>query len=143
MGDVTVPGWTINSSPWVGARFAGLGPRSLNSDSGTPVVVSVVVRFTPRATLIRLPSCSTSISVRPVSSSRAASSRIKSLSKLPPCFVMGGLVSLSLRLAGGDRSGQRLDGKLVTYRSEAADHTPHGLGDIGMLAEGFAGEDIG
>ena len=50
---------------------------------GAPSVVSVVVTLTPRATLTRRPSCSISISVRPVSSSRSASSRIRSLSKVP------------------------------------------------------------
>ena len=40
------------------------------------------------------------------------------------------------------RGGQRLDRQFITYRPEAADHTLHGLGDIGMMAERLAGEDI-
>src|SRR3990170_3718830 len=132
----------MNSSVWFDARFAAR-VLSRGSDWG-PSVVSVVVRFTPRATLIRLPSCSTSISVRPVSSRSAASSRIKSLSKLPPGCVMGGVLSLPplLRLAGRDRGGQRLDRKLVAYRPETADHTPHGFGDIRMMAKWLAGENV-
>src|SRR3989304_3303167 len=127
----------MNSSARGGARVF---PRG--AGRGTSVV-SVVVRFTPRATLIRFPSCSTSISVRPVSSRSAASSRIKSLSKLSPCCVMGGPLSLppSLRLAGRNRGGQCLDRKLVAYPPETADHTPHGLGDIRMMAKRLAGEN--
>src|SRR4029079_4171427 len=119
--------------------------RAVSRDSGwPPSVVSVVVRLTPRATLTRLPSSSISISVRPVSSRSAASSRTRSLSKVPSFLVIGGVHSLppSAWLDGGEPRGKRLDRKLVALGPKAADHTLYRLRDIRVLAERLAREDV-
>src|SRR5206468_11655219 len=102
------------------------------------------MRLTPRATLTRFPSSSISSSVRPVSSRSAASSRTRSLSKVPSFFVIGGVLSLppSAGLGRCEPGGERFDRKLVALGPEAADHTLYRLGDIGVVAERLAGENI-
>ena len=140
-----MPGWTIDvlgprRRTIIGRRSSG-GSRD---SRGAPSVVSVVVRLTPRATLTRLPSCSTSISVRPVSSSRSASSRISCLSKEAGLVPAAGVFVLGhqLGLLPAIRPCERLDGQFVAVCSEPADHALHGLGDIRMVAKRLARENV-
>src|SRR5262249_17091891 len=123
------------------ATVAGASP-------GTAVATATGMTAAPaacRATRRRRPSCSTSISLRPNSSSKAVSSRIASSSiailRSEPSCDLGATASALGRCA--DHGGKPADCECVAADAEAADHRARGLRNIGIVAEALARVDVG
>src|SRR6185295_10340969 len=95
-----------------------------------------------RATRTRMPSRSTSISLRPVSSSSFASSRIRSCSLTSPGFSSWKGWRLTFCL-GADEGRKPRDRQRIAFRAETADHPPGALRDIGVMAVLLALVNVG
>ena len=111
-----------------------------------------------RATRTRRPARSISISVRLVSSSSSASSRMSALSSLvnfaadlssgwrAMILIRNSLVGDGRQASGfrldADLGGKAIDREPVTVDAEAAKRRERGLGGEGMMAETLAGVDV-
>src|SRR5689334_20381299 len=135
MGDVTRPGCFATSEAAAAAGAMAGAP------AGTPTI-GAATTVPPRPTRTRRPARSISISVRPVSSSSLASSRMSSLSiPLPLSAIVSSLDAMSaLALAG--KSGEAVDRKRIACDAEAADHGLGGKRHIGVVTPRLAGVDV-
>src|SRR4051794_40043241 len=159
MGDGTTPGCLARS---MSAIEAGAVPEA---SAGWWVVGNVAAMVTLRATRTRKPARSISISVKLVSSSNSASSRISALS--PALSLDRGVAALSLgwramleirviveavfrasrvglgvRLDRADPGRKAADGEPITVDAEAAQGGERGTCNEGVVTEAFPRIDV-
>src|SRR5262245_47089984 len=140
MGEVITPGCLAGSSGAVSVAGAG-GSAGVGWRTG-----AAAAPWAWRATRTRWPSRSYSISLKPVSSSRRASSRIRSGSTAGFCLA-GSLLLRSPVMASalaprGDQRGQSVDRQRVAVDAEAAQARLGHRRDVGMVAKALAREDV-
>src|SRR5262249_50903705 len=144
IGEATTPGCREGSTAPGDATGTAADMISMPCEAAGATLTAVEV--TLRATRRRRPSCSISISVRPVSSSRCANARMasSSISTLPlaTSFLCGRRPTASSLRVPAD-GGEPVDREPVALDPEAADHGFRPLGDVGIVSEGLALVDIG
>src|SRR6202521_1296758 len=145
IGDATTPGGLAGSAGAGAGIGAGVGAVTAAGGAAESGPVESGMRGERRATRTRMPFCSISISSRPVSSSRSASSWISSRSIATLSLCIGLFGSCMARSAPGgraDHGGKPDDGERVALDAEAADHGARRARDVGVLAEALAGVDV-
>src|SRR5690242_11157217 len=137
MGEVTAPACGPEAGAAAGAA-AGAGALTTGA-------AAAMAAITPaRATRMRAPFCSTSISVNPVSAKRSERARIASASMpglLPDrrdfksSLALMSLVSFFLCGGAGQNGGHRVDCQQVGIHAQTGNDSGGGLGDIGEVAK--------
>src|SRR5688572_6616580 len=136
MGEVSV----VPRLALLSASFGGAAPGA----EGAAPIVGIACACVWRETRTRAPPSSISISVSPVSSSRAESSRTRSASTLGRLALPAPLVGSSALIPPASHQfGHGIDGHDIARFLEAADHAGRHQADIGMAAELLAAERIG
>src|SRR5665213_1934711 len=106
-------------------------------------MASGAVAGASRTTRMRRSPTAYSISLRPVSSSSAASARMRSPSTArSPGFAIT-RSPISRLPIGGDEARHRLQRQEIALAAQTADHAGRGEADIGAMAEALAPEDVG
>src|SRR5262249_24720475 len=146
IGEVTAPGCLAGSTgAGAGIGRATGGVAAAGATAGSSTDVGTCTTGGRRATRTRMPFCSISISSRPVSSSRSASSWISSRSIATLLFCIARFESCMARSALGaraDQGGKPDDGEAVALDPQAADHAARHARDVGLVAEAFARVDV-
>src|SRR5262245_59951518 len=134
IGEMTTPGCFEGS---IGLTAASAG--ACGGATSTRTAAGAAVAFAPRATRTRRPSCSSSISVRPVSSKSFVSSWMRSWSTID----LGDLpIRRSIFLFSADQGREAGDGQHIAVDAETGDHCLCRLGNIRIVPEGFALVDV-
>src|SRR5262245_55971317 len=139
MGELTAPGCLAGSigappsakaAAWASVAATGRGGAGANT------------ACTWRATRTRWPSRSNSISVRPVSSSSRASSRMSSWSIPDRSLLLRSPATGSALAPRADQRGQPVDRQRIALDAEAAERRPGDRRDVREVAEALAREDV-
>src|SRR6266851_5658672 len=136
---MTAPGCLAGSTAALSLSKAGAGGSEAEVGRGG---AGANTACTWRATRTRWPSRSNSISVRPVSSSSRASSRIRSWSIAGLSLLLRSPATASALALRADQRGQPVDRKRIALHAEAAQARLGDRRDVGKVTKALARENV-